>query len=193
MYEHILPGLVKKGVERCVLEVVSTNLPAIRSYEKIGFRKSKFFHCLKLDLESQYLKGNKTDNFRFVETNKPKWKTYPDFCDHSASFLDSLEILKKSKAGEHVIEAYDGDKMIGYIIFNRKMGRIEHLAVDKPFRGRSIGSMLVKKMHQRCRYKPIYILNVNERSYDILSFFLRIGFINDLDQFELSLNVHELS
>ncbi len=185
MYDYLLPRLISKEVDSCVLEVISTNIPAIRSYEKIGFTKSKFFHCMKLNLESNYLRSANQRKFDYKEVQRPNWNSYKTFCDYSSSYLDTLHVLKRNMANENFIEVYDESKIIGFIIFNKKMGRIEHLGVDHNYRGQGIGSMLVKKMYQKCRYKPIYILNVNEKAYGLLSFFLRIGFVNDIDQFEL--------
>jgi ribosomal protein S18 acetylase RimI-like enzyme len=189
MYQHIIPFLIHKEVENCVLEVISNNKPAIRSYEKVGFRKSKFFHCLKLDMESSYLKNAPRTGFRVIEPRKPKWDVYESFSDYDTSFLDTFIMLRKNRKSETILEAYDGDDLVGYIIYNKKMGRVGNIGVHKKHRGMGIGTFLLKRMHADCRNKPIYILNVNERSYNLLNFFLRLGFKNDIDQFELKLKL----
>jgi ribosomal protein S18 acetylase RimI-like enzyme len=189
MYQHVIPKLIKKGVENCILEVISNNKPAIRSYEKIGFKKSKFYHCLKLDAESSYLKSIPHGKFTGRVPVKPKWEVYETFRDYDTSFLDTFHMLKKNLTFESVLEAYAEDQLAGYIIYNKKMGRVGNIGVHKKFRGRGIGTFLVRRMHSDCRKKPLYILNVNERSYNLLNFFLRLGFKNDIDQFELKLKL----
>jgi len=37
-YEFLGPRLIKAGFDHCLLEVITTNVPAIRAYEKVGFR-----------------------------------------------------------------------------------------------------------------------------------------------------------
>lgn len=189
MYDSIFPKLEKNGIEQCVLEVISNNKPAIKVYENLGFTRSKFFHCLKLKNESLYLKRFKKPDIDIVSPSSPKWKKYESFCDYDACFLDSLPLLKKNKLNESILEAYQNDKLVGFLIFNRKMGRVEHVGIDYNARGKGIASMLIKKMLRVCRNKPIYILNLNERNYDVLNFFLRIGFQNEIDQFELKLSI----
>jgi len=189
MYHYIIPKLINEGVENCVLEVISNNKSAIRSYEKIGFKKSKFYHCLKLDAESNYIKNATRKNFRTELTQKPAWETYEKFCDYETSFLDNFNMLQKNIINETIIEAYDGDLLIGYVVYNQKMGRVSNIGVKKNYRGKGVGTFLIKQMHVNCRKKPIYILNVNERSYNLLNFFLRLGFKNDIDQFELKLKL----
>ena len=189
MYHSIFPKLEKNGIEQCVLEVISNNKPAIKVYENLGFTRSKFFHCLKLKKESSYLLGFKKPNIDLVLQHNPKWKKYESFCDYETCFLDSIPLLKKNKANETVLEAYMNDKLVGFLIFNKKMGRVEHIGVDHDARGKGIATMLIKKMIRICRNKPIYILNLNERNYDVLNFFLRVGFQNEIDQFELKLSI----
>jgi len=189
MYQFLIPKLIKNKVENCVLEVISNNKPAIKSYEKTGFKKSKFYHCLKLDTESKYLQNVRPEKINLVESLKPKWKIYEEFCDYDASFLDTFIMLKKNIKFEKVVEAYQGEELVGYIIYNKKMGRVANIAVHKKKRGLGIGTSLIKRMYTDCHKKPIYILNVDEKSYNLLNFFLRVGFKNDIDQFELILKL----
>lgn len=187
MYESIFPKLQNNGVEQCVLEVISNNKSAISVYENLGFNRTKFYHCLKLKEESPYLQKFKKHNIDLAIPEKPKWKRYERFCDYNTCFLDSFPLLKKNKQNETILEAYLNQQLVGFLIFNRKMGRVEHIGIDHNARGNGIGSLLIKRMIKICRKKPIYILNLNERNYDLLNFFLRLGFRNEIDQFEFKL------
>ena len=189
MYDSIFPKLEKNGIEQCLLEVISNNKPAIKVYENLGFTRSKFFHCLKLKKESSYLQAFRKPDIELVIPQTPKWKKYESFCDYNACYLDSFPLLKKNKLNEYILEAYQNNQLVGFLIFNKKMGRIEHIGIDHNARGKGIAAMLIKKMIRVCRNKPIYILNLNERNYDVLNFFLRVGFKNEIDQFELKLSI----
>jgi ribosomal protein S18 acetylase RimI-like enzyme len=187
MYESVLPKLQKNGVKQCVLEVIANNKPAISVYENLGFERTKFYHCMKLKETSPYLQKVKKNNIDLVIPEQPKWKKYERFCDVDTCFLDSFPLLKKNKQNETILEAYLDNKLVGFLIFNKKMGRVEHIGVEHKARGMGIGSLLIKTMFKICRRKPIYILNLNERNYDLLNFFLRLGFRNEIDQFEFKL------
>jgi ribosomal protein S18 acetylase RimI-like enzyme len=188
MYDSVIPSLMKNGVEQCVLEVISNNKPAIKVYENLGFKRTKFYHCMKLTEQSPYLKkiNNKEIDLRIPVM--PKWKKYDRFCDYTTCFLDSIPLLKKNKKNETLLEAYYNHQLVGFLVFNRKMGRVEHIGVDQNSRGKGIGTMLIKRMIKICGKKPVYILNLNERNYDLLNFFLGLGFRNEIDQFEFKLS-----
>jgi len=188
MYESVFPKLQRNGIEQCVLEVISNNKPAINVYENLGFNRSKFYHCMKLKEESPYLKKLKISDIDLVYPVQPKWKKYESFCDYDTCFLDSFPLLKKNKQNETIIEAYYKHQLVGFLIFNRLMGRIEHIGIDHKYRGMGIGAMLIKRIIKVCKKKSIYILNLNERNYDVLNFFLRLGFRNEIDQFEFKLS-----
>lgn len=187
MYESIFPSLRKNGVEQCLLEVITHNRPAIRVYENLGFVKTKYYHCMKLSNPGNYILKSRNNSIQLRLAEQPKWKKYQSFCDYDSCFLDSFPMLKKNMRNESILEAYEQDQLIGFLVFNRKMGRVEHLGVHHDARGRGIGTLLIQKMIRICRDKPIYILNLNERNYDLLNFFLRLGFKNEIDQFELQL------
>jgi len=189
MYASILPKLQKIDVEQCILEVISDNIPAIKVYENLGFKRTKFYHCMKLNQEGSYLRGLKPPSVDLILPDKPKWSKYEKFSDFDTCFLDTFPLLKKNKENETIVEAYQSDKLIGFLIFNRKMGRVEHIGIDHNYRGKGIGAYLIKRMIKICKNKPIYILNLNERNYDVLNFFLRLGFENEIDQFEFKLSI----
>lgn len=189
MYEFVLPDLQTNGVEQCILEVISNNQPAIKAYENIGFRRTKYYHCMKLTDKSPYLVKMANRDIQIKVTDRPKWKKYSKFCDYNTCFLDSFPMLKNNKQNETFLEAYSGNMLVGFLIFNRKMGRVAHIGVDHNERGKGIGTLMIKNMIKICRDNPIYILNLNERYYDLLNFFLRLGFQNEIDQFEFKLSI----
>jgi ribosomal protein S18 acetylase RimI-like enzyme len=189
MYDSVFPGFKKIGIEQCLLEVISNNKPAIKVYENLGFQKTKFYHCLKMSKESTYLQKIRKPDIEVAIPANPKWKKYERFCDFNTCFLDSFPLLKRNKQNENILEAYHNHRLSGFIIFNRQMGRIEQIAVHPDSRGKGIGSVLIKKMSKICMKKPIYVLNLNERNYDLLNFFLRLGFCNEIDQFEYKLTI----
>jgi len=51
MYDYILPKIKSMGYQVVTLEVISDNIPAIKSYEKIGFKELRKLNCYRGDLK----------------------------------------------------------------------------------------------------------------------------------------------
>lgn len=47
MYDFALPILEKKGIDKIILEVISENISAIKSYVKVGFKITRELACFK--------------------------------------------------------------------------------------------------------------------------------------------------
>ena len=57
MYEFILPVLVNKGIKRIVLEVITNNVPALKTYQGVGFKTNRELLCYKGDKLDYLQKG----------------------------------------------------------------------------------------------------------------------------------------
>ena len=152
MYEHIIPDLTDAGIDQCILEVIADNSPALKSYLKVGFRRTTFLHCLKMDNQSDYLHKKKRNPFKLIKTINPLWNQYQTFCDYHSSFLDSLTMLEINKSNETIYEVHENNEVIGFIIFNEEMGRIGHIGVHPKHRGRGIGTALIQKVWSTSGY-----------------------------------------
>jgi ribosomal protein S18 acetylase RimI-like enzyme len=56
MYDLILPVLKEQGAEKLVLEVITENVPAIKSYEKFGYTVSRKLKCYRGDINIKAVK-----------------------------------------------------------------------------------------------------------------------------------------
>ena len=52
MYAFNLPVLEKKGIDKIILEVISNNIQAIKSYKKIGFITTRELDCFQGNFET---------------------------------------------------------------------------------------------------------------------------------------------
>ncbi len=182
MYEALLPKLQSAGVEVCLLEVLENNQKAIQAYKKVGFSTTGLLKCYKLHYPFRFRKKQSGITFRYVDT--PQTKLYHTFIDQKASFLDVL-ILRHQFEQERIIEAYDRNKCIGFLIYQPKFSRINVLAVSQVYRRLGVASELVSEMIKNESFKHITVLNVHEESVALNSFFSNLGFINELNQYEM--------
>ena len=182
IYKNLLPNLKGSGAERILLEVITTNLSALKLYEVMGFKKIKLLHCFKgyvsLDYGLNHLIYREAQDFKLDRFNA--------FVDFSPSFLDANDRLNTNWKYEKLIESYQGETLIGYIIFQRHLGRVSQLGVRKDYRRQGVGTSLLKYVQQDCQ-RSLTLMNVPSKAKGMLQFLIKIGLINNIDQFEMEL------
>lgn len=183
MYEFIAPKLKTKGVEKCVLEVLTDNHAAIRAYVKAGFKKVKEYQCLML--KSGKLKTTSSDQGYIRESKILDFRGFAEISDTQPSMLDQLAQLEHHLDRETILEYRIGNELIGFVIFQTQNGRIAQIAVDPKYRRRGIGSALIAVAHDKSENKSLSILNIETKESGIIRFFNQLGFESDLRQFEM--------
>ena len=185
LYKFIFPLLQQNSTDQCVLEVLTTNHRAIRTYERIGFKKSRYFNCFKLPSPPR-LKGTLMPGLKIAPCIEPDWHLFRSFNDVETSFLDSQSLLQRNFKNEIIITAEYGDTTVGYVVYQRN-GRVSRIAVDRGYRQHGVGSALVNHAFHDCRRKELTVINVNREDKPIIRFFTGLGFVNEVDQYELKL------
>ncbi len=190
MYEFILPRFKSIGIQQCLLEVLTSNKAAIKSYYKVGFKKSRYLKCFNLKEHPKMLAKNKLkcaitliDPPKFGEKD---WSNLKAFSSFSTSYLDNINLLLHNLMNERIITAKHQGKVVGYAIFQEN-GRISTIAVDKLFRRCGIGSALIEFMYQHSSKKRLTVVNIAEQAVPLIKFFTKLGFVNQVDQYELKL------
>ncbi len=187
MYDYLLPKFEHSGVQQCVLEVLVGNVKAIKAYENIGFKKSDYYRCYKL--EAHFKPTSLPDGYHLLEVSAPHWERYKNLGQAKTSFLDSAPMIDLNLDNETVIEARFGLECVGYAIYQPIPGRISQLAVDPAHRRRGVGKALIYHIFRSSRNKALTIMNVANEYQDMIRFFERIGFRNQLDQYEMMLEI----
>ena len=185
LYRFIFPMLKENKVDQCILEVLTTNFRAIRVYEEIGFEKSRFFNCFKLSSAPPSNRDLKA-GISILPCKDPDWGLLARFNDTNTSFLDSQPLLQKNIINETVVTARYNDVIVAYAIYQQN-GRISRIAVDRKYRQQGIGSALVNYAFRDCTGNELTVINVNREDTSLTRFFRRLGFVNEVDQYELKL------
>lgn len=186
IYDYLKPLLFQKKIKQCVLEVLSENNRAIKTYEKIGFEKTKYYKCFKLN-QRELTKKPLEVSLDIFSKDYPDWHIYEKFSDSEPSFLDCPNMILQNLANEEIIEAHHDHKCIGYAIFQPSFGRISQIAVDQNFRNKGVGSCIMEYVHKRSRQKALTVINVEEKATDTIKFFEHIGMTNQINQYEMIL------
>ena len=182
LYEYVLPTLMKEGVDKVILEVITTNEPAIKTYKKIGFKIVRQLECFKGSLSSIEEKAG----FDIRELPEYDWQKLRSFWDFNPSWQNSVTAVENLSASNVSLGIYEDEKLVGYIIYNPGAKRIQQIAVEKNSRGKAAGQQLLR--YVTARYgSDISVINVDDSSENTLNFMLRCGLKNFITQYEMVL------
>lgn len=75
IYDYAIPDLIKNGITKCLLEVITENVKAIKSYEGIGFEICKNYKCfagtISVEVQNNYI-------LKEVTFNAVNWDKIPN-------------------------------------------------------------------------------------------------------------------
>ncbi|MBQ4915476.1 GNAT family N-acetyltransferase [Maribacter sp. MMG018] len=184
MYDYVLPILKEKGIDKIVLEVISKNTPAIKSYEKVGFKITRELACFKGVFTS---KSSNT----IVETTELQnydWDLMESFWDIHTTWQNSKNVLNDLKKDNDARAAYINGQLIGYAVYNPKSKKIQQIAIHKSFRKKGIATKLMSDLAEQYG-SSFSVINVDKKSNHLTGFFKSLGFECYIEQLEMELDL----
>lgn len=182
MYDFILPVLKEEGIDYLVLEVITKNIQAIKSYERVGYKVIRTVKCY----EGQVALMDYSDNVDIRKLAIYDWNLMQSFWDFLPTWQNSANVAERMKDVNQSFAAYINQQLVGYIIFSPGSKRIQQIAVDQNFRRKGIASRLIAEIIKESGNK-LAAVNLDESSEPINSFFSKLGLGNYLDQLEMKL------
>jgi len=180
--------LQEADLNRIVLEVITGNHAALGLYENFGFQKRGMLKCFKgKDLKPRPMIPEVT----VVQSNDWRPGKYESMVAYTPSFMDSDPQLTANIRNETILEAYWNDALAGYIIFQPRTGRISQFAVLARFRRNGVGGILIHETIKRTLRNELSILNVPASETDTINALKHLGFINQVDQYEMELVISD--
>ena len=180
MFDFIVPRLKNDKVEQLVLEVLVNNKKAIKSYQAAEFEINRKLLCFK----AEKIANTSTPDIHIKKVESPDWKLYQSWASTVPAFGDSFEMLIKSDA-EIVWQVEHNSKAIGYLSFQPENGRISQISINPAWRGQGIGQHLLFRLKRQFNLPHLTVLNVSEDAEEILSFLKKLGFRNEINQWEM--------
>lgn len=176
IYGFAIPDLVKNGITKCQLEVITENVRAIKSYEGIGFKVCKHYKCFKGDIalkSPSEFKLNKVSYDSFDWDSLPNQEFYS--WDNQKESLangnfDYYQVLINGKFQSYFVKTPDS----GYI------AQFEVL-VDNPDNWNALFSA-IKSITQEIR-----INNIDDRLLPKVKAVELYGLTNTVNQYEMEL------
>ncbi len=185
MYDFILPVLKANDIDYLLLEVITKNVPAIKSYEKVGYKAVKRLKCYRGKISLQ----NKIKELTIRDLSDYDWMMMQSFWDFTPTWQNSAHAMEALKNINKSVGAYIGSQLTGYIIYDPNSKRVQQIAVHKDFRRKGIASALMSTVTGNADGQ-LSIVNIDENSVPTNSFLHRIGLENYLDQFEMKLELN---
>lgn len=185
MFDHALPELGRRGVERFALEVLRGNKPAIKAYRKSGFSITRELHCFVIDV----------DDVREISTGtelaiRPIDRSTLAVLESSADWLPSFEnrfSAVDALPDSLLLGAVNGETCVGAVAYSPSLNWLLTLVVDRDHRRCGVGTALIRSLAKSIpeSSKRLTALNVDGGDEGMQSFFRALGFTHLVDQFEM--------
>ena len=184
MYQFSLPILKKRGIDKILLEVISRNIPAVKSYEKVGFRVTRELACFK----GLFKPGNSIIDVETDELQNYDWNLMKSFWDIDTTWQNSINVLNNLRKDNISRAAYINGQFVGYVIYNPAGKQIRQIAVHKAFRENGVATKLISELAERYG-NSFSVINVDKKARNVTGFFESIGFENYIEQLEMELKL----
>lgn len=184
LYEFIIPKLEDREIRQCVLEVITTNKPAIFTYQKVGFDIVRELNCFKGTPKT----GKRITSTSIGEILSPNWEKFTSFWEWSPTWQNSKEAIERSWEKLRSITIEKDGSTVGYLIYDPSSGKVNQFAVKKEFRNQGFGTLLFSELTQRLQ-KEISIINIDYSDLHTLSFLKSIGLKPYINQYEMKMEL----
>ena len=181
MYDLILPVLKEKGVKKLVLEVITDNAPAIKSYHKFGYTINRKLKCYRGEITSKAVR----QEAEIREVVDFGWKKMKTFWDIQPTWQNSVNVLEEIKEHCKILGAFIGGQLVGYLVYNPEAKKVYQLAVAPERRRKGIGTQLLAVLKEEVG-ASISIINVDENSAAANKFLQKSGLKVFIEQYEMT-------
>lgn len=186
MFEHALPPLRERGVERFVLEVLQQNEPAIKAYRKSGFEIARALRCYV----GQASELRTLDALPALEI-RPIARADLTRLERSADWIPSFEnrfsAVDATPDSVQLAGAFVDGVCVGATAYAPPLNWLLTLVVDRAHRRRGVGTALVARLAGTLpeSVTRLSALNVDGNNAGTQAFFESLGFSRLVDQYEM--------
>jgi ribosomal protein S18 acetylase RimI-like enzyme len=180
LFSFLLPRLNERSVSRYLLEVFTSNEPAVSLYRKLGFVETR---CLAAFRASEPVKSVAPEtSIRRLE--RADWPLFRSFWDGYPSWQNSSAAVERSADQRTIVGAFEGESCIGYGVVFRPAATLMQLAVAPSHRRKGIGTAIMVMLQNEVA-EPLQVNNIDEELKGTCGFYEALGFKVLLRQFEM--------
>ena len=182
IYDYAIPDLIKNGITKCLLEVITENVKAIKSYEAIGFEICKHYKCFggTITVEDSNKYALREVDFSFVH-----WDTIPN------QDLYSWDNQNRSieKGNYSYFQVIVANQIQSFFAINPINGSIAQFEILKDTE--SSWKMLFSAI--RSLQKEVKINNIDDRLIAKIKAVESAGLKNTVNQYEMELVLNKMT
>jgi GNAT superfamily N-acetyltransferase len=184
LYQFLLPLWRQGGVRDCSLEVITSNTRAVKVYRSLGYDVARDLDSFKGNVEiKEVAAGYSIRPLTVMDT--ALWQS---FWDWKPSWQNGIAAVTNIFQDLIALGAFEGERMVGYIVYNPLQKRVYQFAVCKDYRRRKVGSALFHYVAQL--FGPeLGVINVDYRAVDTISFLNSLGLLHFIRQHEMILSL----
>jgi ribosomal protein S18 acetylase RimI-like enzyme len=182
MFDTMLPKLKAGGVKEFWLEVLQSNAPAIKAYQRTGFRTVREFDCFQARLEAINPGGRAAAAIEIQAVERADLPLYAGFLDWRPSWENSLAAIGRIPDEVLLLGARYAGERAGVLVYYPTLSWIMCLAVDRPYRRRGIASALLRALKLKLLERLgdgaplVKIIGVEHADDGMLCFLTQAGF-----------------
>ncbi len=187
LFEYATNRLKARGVKRLQLEVLQDNDAAVKAYLKAGFKVTREFDCLELDLNRAVFHRNANERIAIQSVPRDRLGEFSESLDWLPSWENSLASIQRIRDDVWVYAAQlDGDAA-GILAYYPTLNWVLNVVVHRHHRLQGIGTGLVKHLVDRLwgRAPRVKMINVLSSDEVMLRFAHVIGFEVYARQYEM--------
>jgi GNAT superfamily N-acetyltransferase len=176
IYDYAILDLIKNGITKCVFEVITENVKAIKSYEAIGFKIGRHYKCfggvISAEIQDKF-------TIREVGFNAVYWNAIPNQAlqswDHQTRSLE--------KGNYTYFYVIVDNQIQSFFVMNPINGYIAQLEVlDQTELSWTTLFSAIQSLH-----KDVRINNIDDRLVDKIKAVESAGLKNTVNQYEMEL------
>jgi len=162
IFEYSIPYLKEANIKQYLLEVLQHNAKAISVYKNLGFETTREFNYF-IQKSKEVSSQLKSSDILYLinQIDIEKYDFIPSFWDFHPSWQNSFESIKRANEDFVSLGIFDNKKLVGYCIFEPTSGDVTQIAVDKQYRRKGIGSLLLREILKLNKNDNIRIINTD--------------------------------
>lgn len=186
IFEHSIPYLRESGVKQYLLEVLQHNTGAVSVYSKLGFRVVREFNYFMQE-NDKVNKNIKAPGVPFSVgvIGIPDYDSVSGFWDFRPSWQNSFESVNRAAEDFICLGAFVGEELAGYCIFAPSSGDITQIAVNRVYRRKGIGSLLLGEMLRLNKHGSVKAVNADTTCDSVTGFMKAMNISPAGRQFEM--------
>jgi ribosomal protein S18 acetylase RimI-like enzyme len=184
------PKLKQVSAQQYILEVIDTNVSAIRVYEKIGFREVRKLESSKLDGSVIEKPMEESTGVELKVEAEPDWELFQSFWDWEPSWQNSINSIERSLDVKVSVSAFSEGSCVGYGIVYPSNGDIPQLAISKGYRRQGIGTRILHRLCAQIKSGQTgRMINIDASAEGTLGFCKAVGMKKIVNQYEMLLEL----